>query len=158
MMTAHFKNWKTNPQAQAWLDDPRAQIDWGLDYIQGRYKTPSKAYATWKGRNPHWYEKGAWDVPEDGHQAILHREEMVVPASTARKMREAVKRRGQSNAMPAAAVSAQGSGGRAQVLVQLTAPVTLAGRATREDAAHFVDMVTSKMEENDVLASLGGGS
>lgn len=159
-MPAGYYDKKTGSGArtQGHGGDPAVQIAWGLDYIKGRYSTPSKAYATWKSRNPHWYEKGAWDVPENDHPAILHKEEMVVPAHTARRLRQAVKNRGAQNAMPSAPIPVQGSGGRAQVLVQLTAPITLAGRATREDAAHFVDMVTSKMEENDVLASLGSGS
>jgi len=40
------------------LGDPRAQIAWGLDYIAGRYGTPSRAYSAWQARSPHWYQGG----------------------------------------------------------------------------------------------------
>lgn len=32
-----------------------AQIKWGLSYIQSRYGSPSKAWAAWQSRSPHWY-------------------------------------------------------------------------------------------------------
>lgn len=35
--------------------DSVTQIQWGLSYIASRYGTPSKAYAAWLSRNPHWY-------------------------------------------------------------------------------------------------------
>jgi hypothetical protein len=48
-MATHGADWKTNP---------RTQIAWGLDYIAGRYGTPSAALAAWQGRSPHWYGQG----------------------------------------------------------------------------------------------------
>ena len=30
-------------QSREWLSDPRRQIEWGLNYIEGRYGLPSKA-------------------------------------------------------------------------------------------------------------------
>lgn len=41
-----------------WKTDPATQIKWGLDYIQGRYGSPSSAYAAWTARDPHWYGDG----------------------------------------------------------------------------------------------------
>jgi hypothetical protein len=38
--------------------DWKAQVDWGLDYIDGRgdYKgSPCTAWSLWQSRNPHWY-------------------------------------------------------------------------------------------------------
>ena len=32
-----------------------AQIAWGLSYIKSRYGSPSKAWAAWQSRSPHWY-------------------------------------------------------------------------------------------------------
>lgn len=32
-----------------------AQITWGLSYIKSRYGSPSKAWAAWQSRSPHWY-------------------------------------------------------------------------------------------------------
>jgi hypothetical protein len=43
----------------------RAQIAWGLNYIKGRYGSPSGAYAAWQGRSPHWYATGG-RMPEWG--------------------------------------------------------------------------------------------
>jgi hypothetical protein len=34
---------------QDWLTDPRTQIRWGEDYIQGQYGTPCQAWAYWQG-------------------------------------------------------------------------------------------------------------
>jgi phage-related protein len=70
-----------------WQTNPATQIRWGLGYIKDRYGTPSEAYAQWLGRNPHWYEKGAWEIPYD-QLAFLHRKEMVIPAKPAEAIRQ----------------------------------------------------------------------
>lgn len=44
--------------AAAVAGDAQAQIAWGLNYIAGRYGTPSRAYQTWLSRSPHWYGDG----------------------------------------------------------------------------------------------------
>jgi hypothetical protein len=41
-----------------WRTNPRTQIAWGLDYIRGRYGSPSAALSAWRGRSPHWYAGG----------------------------------------------------------------------------------------------------
>ena len=38
-----------------WRTNPATQIEWGLDYIKGRYGTPCAAYNFWLSHNPHWY-------------------------------------------------------------------------------------------------------
>lgn len=38
------------------------QAEWGLNYIKGKYGSPSAAFAKWSSRNPHWYDSGG-DVP-----------------------------------------------------------------------------------------------
>jgi len=43
-MRTHGSDYRTNPETQ---------IDWGLDYIRGRYDTPVKAWAFWQRH--HWY-------------------------------------------------------------------------------------------------------
>ena len=48
-MASKGADWKTNP---------RTQIAWGLDYIKGRYGSPSAALSAWNARSPHWYAKG----------------------------------------------------------------------------------------------------
>jgi hypothetical protein len=43
-----------------WRTNAATQIKWGMDYIAGRpdYGTPSRAWAKWKSRSPHWYADG----------------------------------------------------------------------------------------------------
>lgn len=50
-MAAAGSDWRTNAATQ---------INWGMDYIAGRpdYGTPSRAWAKWKSRSPHWYADG----------------------------------------------------------------------------------------------------
>jgi hypothetical protein len=67
-------------------NSPAVQIQWGLDYIQQAYGTPSAALSAWLGRSPHWYQAGAWNIARD-ELAYLHRGEMVVPEPTARQVR-----------------------------------------------------------------------
>lgn len=43
----------TKEQKRSFLNDPAAQIDWGLGYIKHRYGTPCKARAFWERNN--WY-------------------------------------------------------------------------------------------------------
>jgi TP901 family phage tail tape measure protein len=66
--------------------DPAGQISAGLEYIRQRYGTPIAAYSAWLSRSPHWYEKGAWNVPYTG-LAGLHQGEMVLPADIASMVR-----------------------------------------------------------------------
>lgn len=54
--------------AAAVAGSPSAQIAWGLDYIRGRYGSPSSALSAWQSRSPHWYEKGG-RVPFAGWHA-----------------------------------------------------------------------------------------
>ena len=35
---------------RSWESDPQAQIQWGLDYIYGRYGSPCAAWEAWKSR------------------------------------------------------------------------------------------------------------
>lgn len=43
-MRTHGRDYRTNPETQ---------IDWGLDYIRGRYGSPVKAWSYWQRH--HWY-------------------------------------------------------------------------------------------------------
>jgi len=54
MMSVHYgANWRTSDAAAAWMSDPEAQIEWGLNYIDRRYNTPCGAWAFFQ-RNG-WY-------------------------------------------------------------------------------------------------------
>jgi hypothetical protein len=68
-MGAAGKDWRTNPATQ---------IAWGLNYIKGRYHTPSEALSQWKNRSPHWYGDGSIfqspkviGVGERGPEAVI---------------------------------------------------------------------------------------
>lgn len=43
------------PESAGGSSDASAQIQWGLDYIKGRYGSPSMALAFWQRQSPHWY-------------------------------------------------------------------------------------------------------
>lgn len=42
-----------------WMQSPEKQIDWGLDYIEQRYKTPSAALEKWLWRKEN-DSRGGW--------------------------------------------------------------------------------------------------
>jgi SLT domain-containing protein len=48
-----------------WRTNPATQIRWGMKYIKNRpdYGSPSKAWAMWNTRSPHWYDTGGWLKP-----------------------------------------------------------------------------------------------
>ncbi|NWF30556.1 M23 family metallopeptidase [Streptomyces sp. PKU-EA00015] len=61
-------NWRWNATASAgsdWRTNAMMQIKWGLSYIKGRpdYGSPSRAYAKWLSRSPHWYDDGGFLQP-----------------------------------------------------------------------------------------------
>lgn len=43
------------PETAGGKSDIRAQVQWGLNYIKGRYGTPTMAWAFWQRQSPHWY-------------------------------------------------------------------------------------------------------
>lgn len=83
MMSIHFGG-ENSPQAKAWMNDPKAQIKWGLDYIKGRYGSPAKAWNFWQRNN--WYEIGEWNVRND-KDAQVHKGEMILPTKVADAVR-----------------------------------------------------------------------
>jgi hypothetical protein len=150
MMSVHFgKNWQKDPASIAFMHDPSKQIDWGMNYISQRYHKPSAAWAHSKAMN--WYEKGAWETQDE--VARLHRDEMVVPAPIARKMRQAVRDRGATVQSSAPVMSTMP--GKVEVSIHM--PVQLAGAATQEDARRLVTMMKSHLEQDETLALLGKG-
>lgn len=45
MASIHFgQDWATSEVFAAWMNDPRAQIEWGLNYIENRYGNPVAAW------------------------------------------------------------------------------------------------------------------
>lgn len=73
----------------AWRNSAEKQIAWGIKYIKGRYGNPAKAWSFWNGKNPHWYDEGAWDLKDDT-TARVHKGEMILPAKQAENVRNAI--------------------------------------------------------------------
>lgn len=46
---------KMSSKGADWKTNPKTQIEWGLQYIKDRYKTPSAAWRQWQSRSPNWY-------------------------------------------------------------------------------------------------------
>jgi hypothetical protein len=46
---------KAWPESAGGQSDAQTQIQWGLNYIKGRYGNPVMALAFWKRQKPHWY-------------------------------------------------------------------------------------------------------
>lgn len=46
---------KAQPESMGGNSDAATQIQWGLNYIKGRYGSPSKAWAFWQRQSPNWY-------------------------------------------------------------------------------------------------------
>lgn len=140
-----------------WMTNPATQIKWGLGYIRGRYKDPLGAlahkHATDSNLGSHalmaqpggWYETGKWQIIKD-EIAQLHRGEMVVPASTAEKLRQAVSGSGSTT-------SSTSSRPRRAVPVQLVFMVQRGTEAEMRQAArrfakyieddHDIELVSS---------------
>lgn len=43
------------PESAGGKSDAATQIQWGLNYIKGRYGSPVAALAFWNRQSPHWY-------------------------------------------------------------------------------------------------------
>ena len=52
---------KMSSAGKDWANNPETQIAWGLNYIKGRYGSPSKAWAHSVAMN--WYDQGGWLQP-----------------------------------------------------------------------------------------------
>jgi hypothetical protein len=60
-----------------------------MKYIHDRYGDPINAYGTWSKRSPHWYNTGAWDIPND-QVAMVHKGEMIIEKPKADTIRNAL--------------------------------------------------------------------
>jgi hypothetical protein len=68
--------------------DPRAQIQWGLNYIAGRYGDPINAWKFWQRKG--YYRSGLYNARQD-EDAQIHQGEMVLPAKIANEVRGALR-------------------------------------------------------------------
>lgn len=97
------------------------------------------------------YEKGSWEIPND-QLAYIHKSEMVVPAASAKKVRDYV-RRGKSPEDAIAAVTS----GRGRVNVTLHMPIQMASGATMADAQRLVGAVARGLESDARIAAVVSG-
>lgn len=144
-MASKGKDWRTNPATQ---------IEWGLDYIAGRpdYGKPSKAWALWQKRNPHWYASGAWEIPAD-LDARVHKGEMIIPAAKAETIRQALIKDSVNVVSPAGAAASVASGSTragggvslsfAQGAIQVNVNGSMSERAASDAAKKVVDYIAA---------------
>lgn len=99
-----------------WKTNPRTQIKWGLGYIKSVYGNPLRAWSWWNARVSHrgqdvghWYDKGAWAIPED-QPAVVHKGEMIIPAKPAETIRQALLKEASAPNATAEAVAVGGGG------------------------------------------------
>jgi SLT domain-containing protein/cell wall-associated NlpC family hydrolase len=94
------------------------------------------------------YGQGSYKTAEG--MAMLHNDEMIVPAGAARKVRRAIEATGQQPTSPATTMAA---GAQSRVVHQwnVTAQIALHGTATQKDASDFMNMLE---READKRASL----
>ena len=134
MMSAHFgKGWKTDPEAAKYLNDPSVQIDWGLNYIKGRYGTPTKAWDFHRKHN--YYSQGSWETKDE--VARLHQGEMVIPAKVADGVRTALREN---------AAGMRSTGGNRTVNIYLTI-----AKASEGEARRLATSVKNILEEEDSM-------
>lgn len=112
-----------------WMTNPATQIRWGMQYIKDAYGSPSNAWQTWLSRSPHWYERGAWNIP--GLQAaVLHPHEMVVPTPFADSLRQAL--------------SARPAGGRDEQMLARALAAAFTGLQLRFDADGVARLISAR--------------
>jgi uncharacterized protein YukE len=76
------------------------QANWGLNYIKGRYGSPSAAYSRWLGRNPHWYHYGGLAQLKNGGTTLndgiakLHKSETVLTAPLSQELVDGIRNMG----------------------------------------------------------------
>lgn len=76
---------QTHNLGARYKNDPRVQIQWGLNYIKQRYGSPAGAWNFWQRNN--WYSAGEWNVRADT-DARVHKGEMVIPTKIADIVRQ----------------------------------------------------------------------
>ncbi|MFE6745949.1 NlpC/P60 family protein [Kitasatospora purpeofusca] len=137
-MTGEFADYHTNATTQ---------IKWGLDYIKGRYGTPTRAKQFWEAHN--WYSTGAYDVPGD-QVAKLHQGEMVLTRAQATTVRQALME--DTGAAPPAAAQASVHLDFQPGSIVISMPAASADGA-RQAATAFVDHIAA----DERIKSLMGG-
>jgi hypothetical protein len=120
------------------LGDYKSQINWGLNYIKGRYGSPN---AAWQHEVSHnWYSQGAWNIAKD-QLANIHQGEMIIPASVAQSVRESIQSSMTGN-------RGGGQGGTVNINVTIQ-------NASDAEAVAFANKVKAVLDGRTTLASIG---
>ncbi len=93
------------------------------------------------------YDSGAYRIEND-HLALVHKDEMVLPAEPAKRVRDAVRRAKQSTGAPAE---------RAPVRVELHMPIYLPAGTSSADAQKLVTHLVRRLESDHRLAAVMAG-
>lgn len=163
----HESGWRTNadnptssaygiPQAltqlhnlggTSYMTDPRAQIRWGLNYIKGRYGSPSSAWNFWQKN--HWYDSGEWDIRDD-KDARVHKGEMILPTKVAEEVRNALSAPGIGGARM--------MGGGAQIVFEEGAiTIKMSGPVSTQEARRTGHEIVEAVVEDQRMQRLARG-
>lgn len=120
-----------------WRTSGDTQLRWMMDYVQGRYGDPNKAWAFHQKHN--WYASGAWSIDQD-QAAQVHKGEMILPAKQAETVRSAI-----TNAITNKSSSGPSSGSIGAIHVHVNLPTGYSG--TQQEAyttgKMIVDAITN---------------
>lgn len=141
-MASAGSDWKTNPETQ---------IKWGLSYIKERYGTPAKAWSFWNSKNPHWYDKGAWEIGQDV-TARVHKGEMIIPAQQAETIRQTLLNNTFNPNLQKATGSGSATAGISFGDININLPSTYTG--TAQEARDLGKTIVTTMEEQLRLKNL----
>lgn len=167
----HESGWRTNadnptssaygiPQALTslhhlganYMNNPDVQIRWGLNYIKGRYGSPSAAWNFWQKN--HWYDVGEWNIRDD-KDARVHKGEMVIPSKIADVVRQELEAPGIRDNLGR---SRSGSGGGMQITFERGAiNISLPGAPNKRKAEQAAEWVIDAMMEDARMKALAEG-
>lgn len=132
---------------KGYMDDPRVQIRWGLNYIKDRYGNPAGAWS--HSKKTGWYAMGEWNIRDD-QDARVHKGEMILPS----KVAEAVR-----NELTAPGIrGVRGGNGGVEVVFQADSiRVIMPSGATKKDGREFGKGIMESIAEDVRWKALAEG-
>lgn len=130
---------KMSSAGSDWQTSGDTQLRWMMDYVQGRYGDPNKAWAFHQKNN--WYASGAWSLDQD-QTAQVHKGEMILPAKQAETVRSAIV-----NAITNKSDTSSGGGGIQIGTIQVNLPAGYTG--TKQEAYQTGKMIMDAVDEID---------
>lgn len=146
-MASAGKDWKTNPATQE---------KWGMKYIHDRYGDPINAYNTWSKRSPHWYNTGAWEIPND-QVAMVHKGEMVIEKPKADTIRNALMQDVVNVKSPSGSSAKSGGSGLTLVFNNGSVSFNVSGSIGESQAQSAAATFAQTLASDDRLKSLARG-